>query len=74
MTQLLDLIQKKPDTKVHIDLDKQTLTIISTGDSVRFAINPYKKECLLKGLDDIDYLLSIKGLINHYEKTKNQVK
>ena len=61
------LILEKPDTKVNIDLDKQLFTIISTGDSVKFAINPYKKECLLKGLDDIDYLLGIQNHIIDYE-------
>ena len=53
-------------TKVKIDLEKQTLTILSTGDSVKFEINPYKKECLLKGLDDIDFLLE-------HEKFDNQL-
>src|SRR5450759_3641027 len=57
------LIQKDPSAKVKIDLEKQTFTIVSTGDSVNFGINPYKKECLLKGLDDIDFLLSMKSLI-----------
>jgi 3-isopropylmalate/(R)-2-methylmalate dehydratase small subunit len=68
------LIQKNPATKVKIDLEKQIFTIISTGDSVRFGINPYKKECLLKGLDDIDFLLSMKSLITGYENNKNLVK
>jgi 3-isopropylmalate/(R)-2-methylmalate dehydratase small subunit len=70
LKKLQDLILKNPDTKVKIDLEKQTLTILSTGDSVKFAINPYKKECLLKGLDDIDFLLSMKNEIAGYEKTK----
>ena len=64
LKKLLELIQKDPSAKVKIDLEKQTLTILSTGDSVRFAINPYKKECLLKGLDDIDFLLSMKDSDN----------
>lgn len=68
------LIQKNPATKVKIDLEKQIFTIIPTGDSVRFGINPYKKECLLKGLDDIDFLLSMKSLITGYENNKNLVK
>jgi len=67
-------IQKDPNSKVKIDLEKQTLTILATGDSVRFAINPYKKECLLKGLDDIDFLLSMKSQITSFEKTKSIVK
>lgn len=68
------LIQKDPGTKVKIDLDKQTFMILSTGDSVRFAINTYKKECLLKGLDDIDFLLSMKNTITLYENNKSLVK
>jgi 3-isopropylmalate/(R)-2-methylmalate dehydratase small subunit len=74
LIKLQNLIQKDPATKVKIDLDKQTFTIISTGDSVRFGINPYKKECLLKGLDDIDFLLSMKSIITGYETNKNLVK
>jgi len=68
------LIQMDPSVKVIIDLDKQTFTIPSSGDSVRFAINPYKKECLLKGLDDIDFLLSMKNMITGYETNKSLVK
>ena len=74
LKKLLDLIQKDPGTKVKINLEEQTFTILSTGDSVKFNINPYKKECLLKGLDDIDFLLSIKGLITSYENNKIPVK
>jgi 3-isopropylmalate/(R)-2-methylmalate dehydratase small subunit len=71
LKKLQDLIQKEPSTKVRIDLEKQTLTVLPTGDSVKFNINPYKKECLLKGLDDIDFLLSMKELITAYETKKN---
>jgi 3-isopropylmalate/(R)-2-methylmalate dehydratase small subunit len=74
LKKLQDQIQKHPDTKVRIDLDKQTFTILTTGDSVRFSINPYKKECLLKGLDDIDFLLSMKSEITDFETTKNLAK
>jgi 3-isopropylmalate/(R)-2-methylmalate dehydratase small subunit len=68
------LIQKDPATLVKIDLENQTFTIISTGDSIKFAINPYKKECMLQGLDDIDFLLSIKSQITGYETNKSMVK
>ncbi|MDO9153961.1 MAG: 3-isopropylmalate dehydratase small subunit [Paludibacter sp.] len=52
-----------------IDLENQTVTNNATGKSVTFVINTYKKECLLNGLDDIDYLLSKKDLIEAYEQT-----
>jgi 3-isopropylmalate/(R)-2-methylmalate dehydratase small subunit len=71
LKKLHELIQKDPSTKVKIDLEKQTFTILSTGDSINFAINPYKKECLLKGLDDIDFLLSMKDMITGYENNKS---
>jgi 3-isopropylmalate/(R)-2-methylmalate dehydratase small subunit len=74
LKKLLYLIQKDPSAKVKIDLDKQLFTIIPTGDSIRFAINPYKKECLLKGLDDIDFLLSMKNLITGYESNTKYLK
>lgn len=64
---LLSLVTRKPDTLVRIDLQLQMLIIPDTGFSVRFEINPYKKECLLKGLDDIDYLLGIQNQITDYE-------
>lgn len=67
LTNLLDLVQKKPETRVRIDLGKQLFSVLPDGDSVSFDINPYKKECLMKGLDDIDYLLSIRDLISAYE-------
>ena len=67
---LLDLIQREPETTVRIDLKSQSFTVLSAEESVRFEINPYKKECLIKGLDDIDYLLSIKDLITAFETKK----
>jgi 3-isopropylmalate/(R)-2-methylmalate dehydratase small subunit len=68
------LIQKDPGTRVKIDLENQTFSILETGDTVKFAINPYKKECLLKGLDDIDFLLGMKDQITDYETNKRMVK
>jgi 3-isopropylmalate/(R)-2-methylmalate dehydratase small subunit len=58
------------DSKITltVDLEKQTVTNNKSGKSESFAINTYKKECLLNGLDDIDYLLSKKDLIEAYEK------
>jgi 3-isopropylmalate/(R)-2-methylmalate dehydratase small subunit len=74
LQKLLETVKKDPSAKVKINLDKQTLTIVPTGDSVRFGINTYKKECLLKGLDDIDFLLSMKNLITDYETNKSLAK
>ena len=55
---------------MKIDLTHQIISIISDNRSSTFDINPYKKECLLKGLDDIDYLLSIKDEIVAFENKR----
>jgi 3-isopropylmalate/(R)-2-methylmalate dehydratase small subunit len=70
LDRLMDLVHNNPDQLVRIDLENQVISIVPDGDSVQFEINPYKKECLLKGLDDIDYLLSKKDLITAFEKNK----
>jgi 3-isopropylmalate/(R)-2-methylmalate dehydratase small subunit len=64
---LLEKIVSEPQTRVEIDLERQLFSLLPDGEQVMFEISPYKKECLMKGLDDIDYLLSIKEMINAYE-------
>jgi len=51
-----------------VNLAQQTITIDTTGATETFAINDYKKTCLLNGYDDIDYLLSIKDDITRFEQ------
>ncbi|MBB4036909.1 3-isopropylmalate/(R)-2-methylmalate dehydratase small subunit [Dysgonomonas hofstadii] len=60
-------VKADPKATLTIDLEKQTIKNNATGKSENFEINPYKKECLLKGLDDIDYLLSKKEMTEEYE-------
>ncbi|MBG0858270.1 MAG: 3-isopropylmalate dehydratase small subunit [Bacteroidales bacterium] len=67
LRELLDLVRKNPGTRVMIDLEKQLFTVLPAGESVLFEINSYKKECLLRGLDDVDYLLNMRDLIKAYE-------
>jgi 3-isopropylmalate/(R)-2-methylmalate dehydratase small subunit len=67
---LLKAIESNPTTLVKVDLEEQLITITDSGASESFDINPYKKECLLNGYDDIDYLLSIKEKIVQFEKSR----
>jgi 3-isopropylmalate/(R)-2-methylmalate dehydratase small subunit len=60
-------IRKDPATEITVDLETQTISL-PTGESETFEINNYKKTCLLNGYDDIDYLLSIRGEIEQFEK------
>ena len=60
------------DATLSIDLEKQTITIDTTGASESFEINAYKKTCMLNGYDDIDYLLSMKEEIEKFELNHNK--
>ena len=70
LKKLINTVEGNPQEKIKIDLFEQTITILSTGVFEHFEINNYKKICLLEGLDDIDFLLSIKDKIVDYEKNK----
>lgn len=63
-------IESDPNTQFEADLETQTFTISSTGDSTSFEISPYKKECLQNGYDDIDYLISLRDKIEAYEEAR----
>ena len=58
---------QKNQSSLTINLEQQTIKIDTTGKEEQFEINSYKKECLLNGFDDIDYLLSIKDDIIKFE-------
>jgi 3-isopropylmalate/(R)-2-methylmalate dehydratase small subunit len=64
-------VQNNPASIVEVSLPKQTITLQATASSESFEINTYKKECLLNGYDDIDYLLSIKKDIEVFESQRN---
>ena len=68
LAEIFASVNVDPKTSLSVDLENQQITNNATAKSETFTINPYKKECLLNGLDDIDYLLSKRDLIEAYEK------
>lgn len=63
----LECVMNNPETLFTVDLENQVILNHHTGASETFEINQYKKYCLLKGLDDFDYLMSIKDKITRFE-------
>lgn len=59
-------IENDPSTIITVDLVNQTVSL-EDGSSEKFDINAYKKTCLTNGYDDIDYLLSLREEIKHFE-------
>lgn len=70
LSELFASVNRDPQATVTVNLEEQTISNNETGAVESFEINPYKKECLLKGLDDIDFLLSNRDKIEEYEKNR----
>lgn len=66
LKKLFDAIEKDPKTIINVDLPSQT--IFFGNEKEEFGINVYKKECLINGYDDIDYLLSLTKEIREYDR------
>ena len=71
LKELFQSIEKDSSTQVEVDLPNQTITNKATGKSEHFEINGYKKHCLMKGLDDVDFLVQNKEKVEEWER-KNQ--
>jgi 3-isopropylmalate/(R)-2-methylmalate dehydratase small subunit len=61
-------IESDPSAEVKVDLENQKISLLSDGYEEVFEISQYKKNCLINGYDDIDYLLSLKNKIIEWEK------
>jgi 3-isopropylmalate/(R)-2-methylmalate dehydratase small subunit len=66
LTKIFQAIEKNPNTIIEVDLPNQQVRL-EDGSSESFDINAYKKTCIMNGYDDIDYLLSLRDEIKHFE-------
>lgn len=66
LAKLLQAIQENPNTEIEVNLEAQTVTF--RNEKASFDINPYKKMCLQKGYDDIDFLVSNLSKIEAFEQ------
>ena len=69
LEEIFNNVFNNPQTKILVDLEKQIIKIEDTNLVESFNINGYKKNNLLNGYDDIDYLLNIKDTIQKFSKT-----
>lgn len=67
LDEIFRAIEADPDTQFEVSLEEQCFLIKATGNKASFDIDPYKKMCLTKGYDDIDFLLSKRDLIEAFE-------
>ncbi|MBQ3536283.1 MAG: 3-isopropylmalate dehydratase small subunit [Alistipes sp.] len=67
---IFEAVNTNPATQIKIDLEAQTIEIVGTDKKESFEIAPYKKQCLMNGYDDVDYLVSIRHEIEEFEKNR----
>ncbi|MBE6226435.1 MAG: 3-isopropylmalate dehydratase small subunit [Bacteroidales bacterium] len=61
---------KSDKMELVINLPEKSICICSTGDKEFFPIGEYKRHCLENGLEDIDYLITTKPIIEDFEKNR----
>jgi len=71
LEKIFNRISEDPSHEVTVDLASQIISL-DQDTTESFGINPYKKECLLNGFDDIDYLLNMLNEIETFEKQKGE--
>jgi 3-isopropylmalate/(R)-2-methylmalate dehydratase small subunit len=70
VSSIFHTIAHNPKAAFKVDLENQTFTNLTTGESADFEISPYKKECLQNGYDDIDYLINLKDKVQEFENAR----
>ena len=63
---IFDSIKNNAKTKLKVNLIEQEVSIFGISQKEKFEINPYKKENMINGFDDIDYLLNMKSEIKNF--------
>jgi 3-isopropylmalate/(R)-2-methylmalate dehydratase small subunit len=71
LERVFETIEKNPEAEFNTNLEEQTFTNLTTGETEEFEINAYKKHCLKNGLDDIDYLVRMKDEITAFEEANS---
>ena len=67
LAEIFAAAEKDAEMQLDIDLPAQTIAIVGTDIKESFEIAPYKKQCLMSGYDDVDFLVSIRSEIELFE-------
>ena len=64
---LMEVASAHPDTLIDIDLEEQTILCDVLGLNETFEIHPFKKQCLMEGVDETEYLIKLRPEILAFE-------
>ena len=65
---IFSAIEENPETIFDVNLQAQKMSIEGSDILVNFDIDPFKKQCLLNGMDTVDYLISKRNLIEKFQQ------
>ena len=60
------------DYELSVDLQAQTITL-ANGDTHSFEFDPFRKHCILRGIDDIEYIRSSTAKIDEFRARQREV-
>ncbi len=63
----LDHLARHPGAEVTVDLPNEQVTL-STGEVHNFTVDPFAKDCLVNGIDELGYTLSLTDAIADFER------
>ncbi|EHQ05074.1 MAG: 3-isopropylmalate dehydratase small subunit [Leptonema illini] len=66
--ELFEFIEANEGAELEADLEKQELRVVNVPKAYRFEVEPFRRECLLNGWDDIGLTLRNEGAISSFEK------
>ncbi|HAN17248.1 MAG: hypothetical protein A2X13_00185 [Bacteroidetes bacterium GWC2_33_15] len=72
VNKILNEFKLKSKIKLFVDMVGQEVMIVKTGEKEFFELTDYKKECLLNGCNEVDYLYCIWDEINCSEREINK--
>ena len=64
---LMAQIRLRPGAHIVVDLERREV-VGPDGKPHRFEIDPFRRDCLLKGVDELDFTLGFRGEIEAFEK------
>lgn len=68
--EIVGKISEEPNSKIEVNLEKQTMKLSSENDGHIFSISPFHKDCLLNDLDETAYLINLKSEIVNFERNQ----
>lgn len=64
--ELLRLAEQQPEAEMEVDLASQSL-LLPDGRRIEFPVDPFAKQCMLEGVDELGWILSREEAIRAYE-------